>query len=73
MAGFVPHSSELHVIERFTLDTDTMALTRDYVAEDPVYFSDQYAGSDIVIPADAPFAVDECKELAYEYTEALED
>ena len=67
LAGSVPHSGELHVTERFALDPETMALTRDYVAEDPLYFAEQYAGSSIVFPADAPFAVDQCKELAYEY------
>ena len=45
LAGSVPHSDELHVDERFTLDPETMALTRDYVAEDPVYYADQYVGS----------------------------
>ncbi len=67
LAGDVPHSDELHVVERFRLDPETMALEREYVAEDPVYFTDQYAGSDTVLPADAPFAVDQCKELAPEY------
>lgn len=72
MAGNVPHSNRLHVVERFTLDTERMALMRDYVAEDPLYFEDQYTGSDTVMLADAPFAVDQCKELAYEYTTATE-
>ena len=67
LAGSVPHSGELHVVERFTLDPETMALTRDYVAEDPLYYTDEYVGSAIVMPADAPFAVDPCEELAYEY------
>ncbi len=67
IAGNVPHSAELHVVERFTLDTDTMALKREYVAEDPIYFIDQYKASDTVLIADAPFAVDQCKELAHEY------
>lgn len=67
LAGSVPHSGELHVVERFTLDPETMALTRDYVAEDALYYAEQYVGSAIVIPADAPFAVDPCEELAYEY------
>jgi hypothetical protein len=40
-------------------------LKRDYVAEDPTYFTDQYTGSDIVMPADAPFAVDRCQDLTY--------
>jgi hypothetical protein len=67
LAGAVPHSGELHVVERFTLNPDTLELTRDYVAEDPAYFSGEYVDSDIVLPADAPFAVDDCEELAPEY------
>ena len=73
LAGSVPHSGELHVVERFTLDPQTMALTRDYVAEDPLYYADQYVGTAIVFPADAPFAVDPCEELAYEYITPGED
>jgi hypothetical protein len=65
LAGTVAHSDELHVIERFSLDPAKLALQRDYVAEDPVYFTDQYAGSDTVLLADAPFAVDRCEELTY--------
>jgi hypothetical protein len=68
LAGNVPNSDALHVIERFTLDPKTFALKRTYVAEDPVYFASKYVGEDTVLPADAPFAVDQCKELAYEYT-----
>jgi hypothetical protein len=70
LAGAVAHSAELHVVERFTLDPDTLALKRDYVANDPVYFVDEYVSGDTVLPADAPFAVDACKELAYEYQPA---
>ncbi|HVY66117.1 MAG TPA: DUF6152 family protein [Gammaproteobacteria bacterium] len=65
LAGTVPNSDKLHIVERFTLDTKTLALHRDYVAEDPVYFASKYTGSDTVLPADAPFAADECKELTY--------
>lgn len=67
LAGNVPHSGELTIVERFTLDPDNFALRRNYVAEDPIYFTGQYVSSDTVLPADAPFAVDECKELAFEY------
>jgi Family of unknown function (DUF6152) len=67
LAGAVPNSDQLHVVERFTLDPDTLALRRDYVATDPVYFTDEYVSGDTVLPADAPFAVDACKELAFEY------
>ena len=65
IAGTVPHSDKLHVVERFTLDPKTLALRRDYDAEDPVNFTDKYAGSDTVLPADAPYADDKCQELTY--------
>ncbi len=65
IAGMVAHSDRLHVVERFTLDPTTAALKRDYTAEDPVNFTDQYAGSDTVMPADAPYAEDRCEELTY--------
>ncbi len=38
---------------------------RDYVADDSVYFTDQYKGSDVVMPADAPYAADRCQDLTY--------
>jgi hypothetical protein len=67
LAGSVPHSDRLHVVERFTLKPATLELTRDIVAEDPLYFADKYVDSDSVLPADAPFKVEACKELAPEY------
>jgi len=67
LAGAVAHSDQLHVVERFTLDPATLALRREYVATDPLYFVNEYVSGDTVLPADAPFAVDACKELAYEY------
>jgi Family of unknown function (DUF6152) len=74
LAGSVAHTDQLHVVERFTLDAETFALKRDYVAEDPIYYTAQYAGSDTVMPADAPFAVDRCEELTYRnYSEKAEE
>jgi hypothetical protein len=67
LAGSLPHSGKLHVIERFTLNQATLELTRDIVAEDPEYFADKYVDTDSVLPADAPFRVEACKELAPEY------
>jgi Family of unknown function (DUF6152) len=67
LAGALPHSSKLHVVERFTLNPATLELARDIVAEDPEYFADKYVDSDSVLPADAPFRVEACKELAPEY------
>jgi hypothetical protein len=67
LAGNLPHSNKLHVAERFTLNPTTLELTRGIVAEDPVYFADKYVDTDSVLPADAPFRVEACKELAPEY------
>jgi len=61
----VLNSDKLHVVERFSLDTAKMELTRAYVAEDPVYFKGQYAGSDSVQVADLPYNPDKCKEQAF--------
>jgi hypothetical protein len=64
------NSNRLHVVERFSLDTQRMALTRSYTAEDPVYFNGQYTGSDTIFVADIPYAPDECKELTFvDYSE----
>jgi len=67
LAGNLPHSDKLHVVERFTLNPTTLELTRGIVADDSVYFADKYVDSDSVLPADAPFKVEACKELAPEY------
>lgn len=63
----VRHSGQLHIVERFSLDPETLALTREYVAEDPVYFTDRYAGSDTVLVADVPYVAHPCDELAFEF------
>ena len=72
-AGFLPgflntpvrNSANLHVIERFSLDPQKLALTRSYTAEDPVYLKGKYAGSDTIFPADAPFSPGKCQELNF--------
>ena len=71
--GFLPgflstpvrNSDKLHVVERFSLDTAKMALTRSYSAEDPVYLKGKYTGSDTVLVADAPFNPGKCQELNF--------
>ena len=71
--GFMPgvlnapvrHSEKLHVVERFSLDSKTMKLTRSYAADDPVYLKGQYAGSDVIQVADAPYTQDKCKEQGF--------
>jgi len=58
----VQHTDRLHVVERFSLDPTGAGptLVRSYVAEDPVYFASTYSGSDMLSPADVPYAPDEC-------------
>lgn len=71
--GFAPgvlsppilNSTELHVVERFSLETDPVALVREYVAEDPVYFEGEYRGSDRIWVADLPYGPDDCVELTF--------
>ena len=71
--GFLPgvlnapvrHSDKLHVVERFTLDPQTMKVTRAYVADDPVYLKGEYKGQDVVQVADAQYTEDTCKEQGF--------
>ena len=63
--GPVPNSDKLHVVERFSLDTKTMKLTRAYEADDPVYLKAVYKGSDVIGVADPPYTKDVCKEQGF--------
>ncbi len=71
--GFAPgvlsapvlNSDQLRVVERFSLDTERMALRRSYVAEDPVYLKGQYTGADTIYLADVEYAPDPCEELGF--------
>jgi hypothetical protein len=61
----VRHGDKLRVVERFTLDPQTMQLTRTYTATDPEYLKGQYTGSDVVEVADQPYTADTCKEQGF--------
>jgi hypothetical protein len=63
--GRIPHSDQLHIVERFSLDPDTRALKRSYVADDPLYFEGQYTGSDVVYVADVPYQRLTCDDRSY--------
>ena len=63
--GRIPHSDRLHVVERFTLDPERGALTRSYVAEDPLYLQQPYTGADTVYPADVPYQRLPCDDRSY--------
>jgi hypothetical protein len=61
------HSEQLHVVERFSLDRSggTLALRRQYVAEDPLYFTGQFRGADTAFVADLPYEPPTCNDLSY--------
>ena len=61
----VLHSGRLHVVERFSLDPETLELTRSYMAEDPLFLKGQYTGSDVIQPADVPYTEDVCNEQGF--------
>jgi hypothetical protein len=65
----VKHSDQLHVVERYTLNTDTWTLTRNYVAEDPVYLAEPYVGRDVVLLSEVPYEKHACDELTFEFLE----
>ena len=61
--GRIPHSDQLHIVERFSLDPEKQALHRSYVAEDPLYFTGQFTGSDTMYISDLPYhGTTECRE-----------
>jgi hypothetical protein len=61
------HSGDLHVVERFSLDRSSgaLALRREYVAEDPAYFTGQYRGADVAFVADLPYETPSCNDLSH--------
>jgi hypothetical protein len=61
----VRHSDKLHVVERFTLDPNTMKMTRAYTADDPMYLKGQYTGSDVLQVADASYDPGKCKDTSF--------
>ena len=61
--GRMPHSDQLHIIERFVLDPETVALRRSYAAEDPLYFTGQFTGADTMYISDLAYhGTTECQE-----------
>jgi hypothetical protein len=63
--GRVPHSRELHVVERFTLADEGRALRRTFVATDATYFEGEYRGADTVYVADVPYQPIPCNDQSY--------
>jgi hypothetical protein len=60
-------SDQLHIVERFTLDTQTMALRRDYSVTDSVYLAEPMSSYDVMYLSDVPFEPQACKEMTPEF------
>lgn len=52
--------------------TNSLGFERAFVAQDPVYFTDRYEGSDTVLVADVPYEAHPCDELTFEFQDAAE-
>ena len=62
--GRLLHGTKLHITERFRLEGEPLRLTRQFVAEDPEYLAEPWRGTDVVFPADVPYAPYSCKDPA---------
>jgi len=63
LLGSTPHSEQLHVVERFSIDTATNTLKREVWAEDPLYFTAPYTRTDTMIVSTVPYAPEPCADL----------
>jgi hypothetical protein len=64
LTGTTPHSAELHVVERFTLNTTTSALRREYSADDPAFFTEPLQRNDTMMPSTVPYEAEACEDLS---------
>jgi Family of unknown function (DUF6152) len=62
----VMYSNQMHVVERFTYDPDKRTLTRSWTAEDPLYFTGQYTGQDVLSIADIPYQRYNCDDRTWQ-------
>jgi hypothetical protein len=63
LRGTTPNSDQLHVTERFSIDMDEMTLTRVFEADDPLFFTEIYTGSETMIVSNVPYAPEPCEDL----------
>jgi hypothetical protein len=63
LLGTTPHSAQLRVVERFSVDAATTTLKREVTAEDPLYFAAPYTRSDTMIVSTVPYAPEPCADL----------
>jgi len=60
-------SDQMHIVERFSLDTEKLALKREFSVTDPVYLAAPYESFDVMYLSDVPFAAATCEEMTPEF------
>jgi hypothetical protein len=66
----IPHSDQLHIVERYTYDPSVPSVRRDYSATDPVNLAAPYEGADIVYLSNVPYEAQRCEDLTPEFIAA---
>jgi hypothetical protein len=59
----MPHSDQLHLVERFSFDPDTRQLDRSYTANDPLYWTEEQTGSAAISISETPYFFEACTDL----------
>ena len=63
LTGTTPHSAQLHVVERFSVDPATTTLKRDVQANDPLFWTANFTNSTSMIVSTVPYAAEACADL----------
>ena len=56
------NSDALHLTERYSLDPEAMTLTREFVAEDLLYYAEPFTGFDVVYSSNVPYQPSTCDD-----------
>jgi hypothetical protein len=63
LTGTTPHSAQLHVVERFSVDPATTTLKREVTANDPLFWTANFTNSTSMIVSTVPYAAEACADL----------
>jgi hypothetical protein len=61
--GRLPHSAQLHVVERFWFDPETRQLRREYTADDPLFLTEPVTGSNAMDMSGVRYDAEPCEDL----------
>ena len=59
----LPHSEQLHVVERFWFDSKTRQLRREYTASDPRFLTEPVKGSNAMDMSGVRYGAEPCEDL----------